>query len=222
MRSTEDVYLVYSLRLGKGVFAGDFTILKAQDNNNKLAIEAWDSPRTLSKDGTVWKDDKVAITAKETVIKSYRMIIGRATYQDPEWVNAFVAIELKPELSPILIGEDSATEYNVFFQDGPNGTLTAQKNSTGKALKFEFPTHGGKKSATTPEKEPPGRFNAEKDNGNDHNLHGFVLPHRIWENGQAHRVLVGCTLKSHLPGPDDIDPYVAISVSPGPGPGEEG
>jgi hypothetical protein len=142
------------------------------------------------------------------------MIIGRATYQPTQnetRIDAFVAIRMFADLSPILI-DDKATEYAIHYEKGEPGLLNVTKTTAGE-LDFGI--------AKAPAGQSPGRFNAAKVGENGFDLFGFVLPHRIKEGDKAYRVFVGYALTSTKDedsdpwSTDDIDPYVAVSTSTG-------
>lgn len=220
-------YLVYSLRVDKkSVFAHGFSIMEVQENGNKLTIETFTGDRTaLDRQGVsdIWVGGDFRLEAAYKQIKSNNILVGKAIYKptSDNVIEAFAAIELQPDLSPIV--PDNQLDYEIFFKNNESSEdLTVTKISQGKALKFEF-TFNGTQEAETPgdQDQSPGRFNADKKTG-DYNLCGFVLPHYIREGNQTYRVLVGHASKSQLPTPDDIEPYVAVASSSGEYSGDEG
>lgn len=222
MSIPDGTYLLYSLGVETSVFAGEFSILEIKENNTKLVIQTrTGAPATLTKKDTGWTGAGYTIEARLGTIRSNNMMIGTAALQAPGKISSFVAIQLQADLSPILI-DNAATAYEIFFQDGSNdGDLRVEPK--GSALTFNFKLNNVPQASTTRPDQSPGRFSALKDNEQGRDLHGFVLPHRLWDGGKAYRVLLGHARKpSELPGPDDIDPYIAVSVSPGPSPQDEG
>jgi hypothetical protein len=213
-------YLAYSLprKPGSRALADSFSVIEVKNTGNTLVVQSSDGSRTLTKAGTEWKDSetvpKLTVTAKMESIRENDMIIGRATYQPTQSetrIDAFVAIRMFADLSPILIN-DAATDYEIHYEKGETGSLNVSGTAAGE-LDFGI--------AKAPAGQSPGRFNATKVGENGHDLFGFVLPHRIKEKGKACRVLVGYAVKSIKAGElepwstDDIDPYVAVSARPG-------
>ena len=215
-------YLVYSLGVEKNLFEGDFSIMEIKENNKKLVIQSrtGEINLTRSESGTSWTGGGYTIEARQGLIRSNPMMIGKLSFES-EGISPFAAIRLQADLSPILM-DGKPTDYDIFFQDDTDGTLNVQKSGDG--LRFGVSPHGGPTVyAVAPGGQSPGRFNADKESSDGHDLYGFVLPHRIWEDDDDYRVLVGYARKpSQFPLPDDIDPYVAVSARPGKPPYGEG
>jgi hypothetical protein len=229
MSISNGFYLAYSLPRNPGsrALADSFSIIEVKDSGDTLVVQSVTGSRTLTKVVSEWRDSatipKLTVTARMESIRANSMIIGRAVYQPTQnetRTDVFVAIKMFTDSNPLLI-DGATTSYGIYYENGDNESLSITKAVTGN-LDFGFRLHGADKIAQAPAGQSPGRFNATKTTG-DHDLYGFVLPHRIQENGNAYRVLVGFAAGPATKGgeevdpwsTDDIDPYVAVSTSSG-------